>query len=281
MQTKKSAPNVRFGIEKGFFRDEGIDLDIHLVYGGPQLAQAFESGEVEIGEFGAPPALTAIGRGAGLRIIGSGMRRKFLVYLGVESGIANWEGLRGKRLGLLTRGSCNDWLARQMCAQADLDPETELEMIEVEGGYPKLLAQLEDGLFEAILTIEPDLSEGESRGILSVWASACDDAYLPRYQWVVMCARPDFLVKDPDIAQAVARASRHMVDHPDEWADLLARAHGVLPEAAARAVARERPHTATDSAIDLEGLQQAIELQRRLGAFDRSLRATDIVANVR
>ena len=48
--TNKSAPNVRFGIEKGFFREEGIDLDIHLIYGGPQLARAFEAGEGEIGE---------------------------------------------------------------------------------------------------------------------------------------------------------------------------------------------------------------------------------------
>ena len=281
--TNKSAPNVRFGIEKGFFREEGIDLDIHLVYGGPQLARAFEAGEVEIGEFGAPPTLTAIGRGAGLRIIGSGMRRKFLMYLGVKSGIADWEALRGKRLGLLTRGSCNDWLARQMWAQAGLDPKTELELIEVEGGYPKLLALLEDGRFEAILTTEPDMSEGETRGVLSVWAAACDEAYLPQYQWVVMCARPEFLAQDPDIVQAVvrgcARASRYMVDHPDEWADFLVRAHGVSPEAAARAVARERPHAATDCVLDLEGLQQAIELQRVLGAFDHPLRAADIVAD--
>ena len=80
--TNKSAPNVRFGIEKGFFREEGIDLDIHLVYGGPQLARAFEAGEVEIGEFGAPPTLTAIGRGAGLRIIGSGHAAQVLDVFG-------------------------------------------------------------------------------------------------------------------------------------------------------------------------------------------------------
>ena len=211
------------------------------------------------------------------------MRRKFLMYLGVKSGIADWEALRGKRLGLLTRGSCNDWLARQMWAQAGLDPKTELELIEVEGGYPKLLALLEDGRFEAILTTEPDMSEGETRGVLSVWAAACDEAYLPQYQWVVMCARPEFLAQDPDIVQAVvrgcARASRYMVDHPDEWADFLVRAHGVSPEAAARAVARERPHAATDCVLDLEGLQQAIELQRVLGAFDHPLRAADIVAD--
>lgn len=279
--TNKSAPNVRFAIEKGFFADEGIDLEIRLVYGGPQLAKAFAAGEVEIGEFGSPPALTAIGQGAALKIIGSGMRRKFLMYLGVRADIADWDGLRGKRMGLLTRGSCNDWLAQQMWAQAGLDPATELEVVEIEGDYPKLLAQMSEGRFEAVLTIEPDMSEGESRGVLRVWAAAFDDAYLPRYQWVVMAARLDFLARDPAAARAVLRgcerASRYMVDNPDEWADFLVRAHGVSAEAAGQAVARERPHVATDCAIDMVGLQEAIELQRRLGAFDRALRAEDVV----
>ena len=279
--TNKSAPNVRFGIEKGFFADEGIDLDIRLVYGGPQLARSFAAGEVEIGEFGSPPALTAIGRGASLRIVGSGLRRKFLMYLGVRADIADFAALRGKRLGLLTRGSCNDWLARQMWSQAGLDPETDLKLVEVEGGYPKILSQMAAKRFEAILTIEPDMSAGEESGILKVWAAACDDAYLPRYQWVVMVARPEFLERDPDAARAILRgcerASRYMVENPDEWADFLVRSHGVSAPVAARAVARERPHVATDCAVDLAGLQEAIALQRRLGAFDRPMQAGDVV----
>ena len=36
--TDKCAVTVRMGIEKGFFRDEGIDLRVRVVYGGPPLA---------------------------------------------------------------------------------------------------------------------------------------------------------------------------------------------------------------------------------------------------
>jgi len=53
----------------------------------------------------------------------------------------------------------------------------------------------------------------------------------------------------------------------------------VSPEVAVCAVARERPHAATDCVFDLEGLQRAIELQRVLGAFDHPLRAADIIAD--
>lgn len=273
--TNKSGPNVRFGACKGFFADEGIDLEVRVVYGGPELARSFAAREVEIGEFGSPPALTAIARGAPIKIVGSGMRRKFLMYLGVHSDIESFAQLRGKRLGLLTLGSCNDWLARQMWSQAGLDPDRDLQMVVVEGGYPRILAQLAERKFEAILTIEPDLAQGETQGLLRAWAAACDPEYLPRYQWVVMAARTDFLDREPELTRAVlracARSSRYLSDHPDEWARFLVASHGVSPEAAARAVERERPHAARDCAIDVEGLRRAIALQQELGAFDRAL----------
>jgi ABC-type nitrate/sulfonate/bicarbonate transport system substrate-binding protein len=273
--TNKSAPNVRFGIEKGFFAEEGIDLEIRLTYGGPELASSFAARDVEIGEFGSPPALTAIAQRAPIKIIGSGMRRKFLMYLGVRSDIKDYAELRGKRLGLLTLGSCNDWLARRLWSQAGLDPEHDLKMVVVKGDYPRILAQMAEGKFEAILTIEPDLASGECQGLLRAWAAACDPEYLPRYQWVVMVARPDFIDREPELLQAVlracARSSRYMAEHPDEWAQFLVASHGVSPEAARRAVGRELPQTARDCRIDIEGLRQAIALQMELGAFSDDL----------
>lgn len=280
MPTNKSAPNVRFGISKGFFAQEAIDLEIRLTYGGPELAKAFGTGKVEIGEFGSPPALTAIANGAPLKIVGSGMRRKFMMYLGVRCDISDFSQLRGKRLGLLTRGSCNDWLARKMWTGAGLDPDRDLEMVEVEGGYPQILAQLKARKFEAILTIEPDLASGEVQGILRAWASGADPAYLPHYQWVVMVARPDFIARESELVKTVlrvaARSSRYMSEHPDEWADFLVASHAISHEAAHRAVERELPHAARDCEIDMAGLDAAIALQRELGAFSSGLRSEEI-----
>ncbi len=74
--TDKSGIAVRMGVEQGFFRDIGIDLDVRTIFGGPPLAAAYDSGAFVFGQIGSPPAVNAIAGGAGFRIVGGGLRRK-------------------------------------------------------------------------------------------------------------------------------------------------------------------------------------------------------------
>ncbi|MGH9418347.1 MAG: hypothetical protein ACRD3J_00115, partial [Thermoanaerobaculia bacterium] len=53
--TDKCALTVLLGIEKGFFREQGIDLSVRVVFGGPALAAAYDSGQLQFGEIGSPP----------------------------------------------------------------------------------------------------------------------------------------------------------------------------------------------------------------------------------
>ena len=52
------ALTVRLGIEKGIFEDEGLDLSARIVFGGPELAAAYDSGDISIGGIGSPSGLT-------------------------------------------------------------------------------------------------------------------------------------------------------------------------------------------------------------------------------
>lgn len=94
--TDKAGINVRLGIEKGFFADEGLDLCVRTVFGGPPLAAAYDRGDLHIGEIGSPPAVTAMSRGARFKIVGGAMRRKAHLYLGVRSEIQDFQELRGQ-----------------------------------------------------------------------------------------------------------------------------------------------------------------------------------------
>ena len=112
LPTDKSALAVRLGIERGIFAEEGIDLRIRVMFGGPLLAKAYDSGELEFGQMGSPPAVNALDAGARFRIVGGGLRRKAHMYLSVRADIADFAGLRGGRVGLLSMGSCDEWFCR-------------------------------------------------------------------------------------------------------------------------------------------------------------------------
>ena len=58
--TDKCAITVQLGSEKGLFEAEGLDLSMRTIFGGPQIAEAYDSGDLEIGEMGSPPAINAI-----------------------------------------------------------------------------------------------------------------------------------------------------------------------------------------------------------------------------
>ena len=50
--TDRCGLQLRLGIEKGFFREHGIDLSLRVVFGGPEIAAEFDSGRLKVGELG-------------------------------------------------------------------------------------------------------------------------------------------------------------------------------------------------------------------------------------
>ena len=79
--TDKEALQLRLGIARGFFHEEGLDLALKIIFGGPEIARAYDKGVLKIGELGTPPAITAISRGARFKIVASSVRRSALQYL--------------------------------------------------------------------------------------------------------------------------------------------------------------------------------------------------------
>lgn len=278
--TDKCAATVRLGIERGFFRDEGIDLAVRVVYGGPPLAAAYDAGELQLGEIGSPPGTMFMARGYDFKVVGGALRRKAHMYLCVGKHIRSWEELRGKRLGLLSRGSCPEWFMRAMLIERGLDPEHHVEYVGLSDEYARVVDVLREGRIDAFLAVEPAPSVAEAAGLVDVWGAVYDEPSLPQYQWIIHVAKPGFIEREPALLEATLRACRrsahYAAAHVDEWADFGTRHYGI-PRAAMRAsIDRELPHMHLDGQVDLDGLDEMISLQQRLGAITRPLAASDI-----
>src|SRR5487761_839849 len=122
--TNRCGLQLRLGAEKGIFHDEGIDLKLRIVFGGPEIAAEFDAGRLLIGELGTPPGLTALANGARFKIVGSGVRRGAVQYFVAHPRFADWHDLVGSTLGVLSRGSCSDWYMREILKHHAIDPQT-------------------------------------------------------------------------------------------------------------------------------------------------------------
>jgi NitT/TauT family transport system substrate-binding protein len=278
--TDKEALPLALGIERGFFRDEGLDLALKVVFGGPEIAAAYDSGALPIGELGSPPALTALAKGARFKIVGSGIRRRALQYFVAAPRIDGWAALRGKRVGALSRGSCSYWFGRLVLDAHGLDPDRDVDLVGLNERYPKVVDLFESGELAAAVLSEPNVSIGEDRGAFAAWQALTDPQFCPAMQWTVVVAGERTRAAEPELVRAVLRASRrsyHWCDeHPDEWAAFIARRLGIPEATAARSIRRERPDLHYDCRPDLAGLELAIDLQLGLGAFGKRLAVADI-----
>lgn len=269
--TDRSGLNVRFAAEKGWFAREGIDLDVKVVFGGPEISAAYDSGALKIGELGTPPGVTAIARGHRFKIVGSGLQRGVSLYFLVAPTIADWDGLRGKTLGALTLGSCSYWYLRDLLAQHGLDPDRDVTIRGLGADYADQLDLFRRGEIAALLSAEPNGALGEYLGLVRSWGDVHALADVPPLQWVIQVANEAFLAAEPDLVRTVIevtrRASRHLALHRDEWIDFTAAHFGIPRGVAEVAVAREQPFVGIDGLLDRKGLDNAVALQHRLGAI--------------
>ncbi len=279
--TDKCGLQLRLGIAKGFFRDEGVDLALRVVFGGPEIAANYDSGALKIGELGTPPGLTAIGKGARFKIVGSSVRRGAVQYFVVDPKIETWAALAGKRLGCLTRGSCSYWFMREVLSHHGLEPDRDVEIVGLGPRYPEVVELVGAGELDGAIISEPNVSMGEAAGNFRVWLGLNSVDFVPSMQWSIVVANETALAREPELLAAVLRGCRrsyrYAAENQDEWAAFGADHFGIDRAVMARSIAREIDDLHFDGQIDLPGLDAAVALQRRLGAVTTELKVPEIV----
>ena len=101
-------------------------------------------------------------------------------------------------------------------------------------------------------------------------------------QWSVIVANNEFAAKHSDVVAAVLRVCRkslsvrRLADHPDEFIRFGADYYGIDASTMQASLEREGPNFHNDCELDLAGLETAISLQRRLGAFSKELLVNEI-----
>ena len=245
------------------------------------MAAAVDKGAIQIGNMGLPPFSKAFENGLQARIIGSTIIRKLDIFLVSQPEIKNIADLKGKRIGILSLGSCDNYFTRYMLGKEFINPTDQVELIPLGRSYGNL-GLITTRAVDATFLVEPKVTLGKSKNILNILA--CVGDYFPRYQWNVIFARDGFIKENDglihDILNAYRKSVLYIIENPQEAVIFGSRLFKIRKDIFKRTLNRTVGTWETEARIDTLGMANAIQIQKEIGALGPDFRMETMIEKV-
>jgi NitT/TauT family transport system substrate-binding protein len=180
------AASLYLGIEKGFFRAEGLTVSPVILANADEAASRNMSGAVDITYTGYVPSIIAAAKGLKLRIIVDGSLAKPNMYVIVtpeRSPIRSPKDLTGKTIGMINSKGLPAILTSAALAAAGVDPKAE-KFVDVT--YPAMGVALQRGSVDASFATDPYLAQFQqtlgARTVLDTIGGPTDNFPIGCYQ---------------------------------------------------------------------------------------------------
>jgi len=278
--------------QKGYFRDQGLEIEALSYTSGPLVHQALLAGELDLAYIGAAPVYQWYSRGLQSRILAKVNYGQAAVVAGPESGVTALGDLKGRRIAGVRKGSGMDVLLRGYVLEESggLSPDKDVQILPM--AVVNMESALVQKLVDAAFMWEPFTSEAVLRGHGRVVFDM--NRAVPRYPWYVIMAVPRTLAERREDVLRVLRAHRQAVDFlnsaPDAGNDIIARAFRLTEVVDPRGtrhspgavVAEARTRLGWEwnfTGADRQFLQRLVDYSQRLGYTRKGLRVDDILDN--
>jgi len=162
--------------ERGYFRDQGIEVDVVPFQSGPNTIAPLAAGDLDVAGGTVSTALfNAIERGVGIKVVADkGISRPGFEFSQLVVRRDLWESgqvreiadLRGRRIAVASERSGAESQLAQTLAQGGVGVgEVEATVL----GFPDMVAALGNRAIDAAVIIEPLLSAAVERGVAVTW----------------------------------------------------------------------------------------------------------------
>jgi NitT/TauT family transport system substrate-binding protein len=153
-------------LEAGYFREQGLDVELIRVDAGSPLLAALANGELDVTFSGAPTLVLGTLQGLDIVMIGSTSNvLDGVVFARPE--IRTVQDLRGKTIGVTNLKAITDVVARLGAKRAGLEPDVDV-FTRRTGGLAESLAGMETGAIDAASLNVPAVFEARNRGFNEV-----------------------------------------------------------------------------------------------------------------
>jgi NitT/TauT family transport system substrate-binding protein len=270
MQETAGVPSafMGFGVEKGFFRDRQLDVEVEAAQGGATTIPALVSGDVQVGGSNVVSLLIAASRDLPIQVIAPGTSAQEsgedfgALLVSKDSDVRETRDLEGKKIAVNTLNNIADTVVKAAVEKGGGDPST-LRLLEVP--FPEMGAALANGDVDAAFSIEPFVTASVREG-----ARVVDYSYVttePGMQVGAMAVSRQFAEQNADAVErfkeAVAETAEYVTDNEDEFRTFLSERAEIDPQLAKRIVLpRFTPE------LNAESLENTAGLMEKYGLVD-------------
>ncbi|HTS54214.1 MAG TPA: ABC transporter substrate-binding protein [Burkholderiales bacterium] len=235
----------------GFFKEEGLEVEIADFAGGSKALQAMLGGSADVTAGGFDHVIVLQARGQKLQAFVLMLATPAISLGVVTAKAAQYRSpldLKGMKIGVTAPGSSTHMFVNRVLASAGLSSE-DVSIVGV-GNGPTAIAAVRGGQIDAIANVEPAITMLERSGAIKVVADAMSDKGTRAVFGAVLPAgclytKEEFIRNHPDTVQALTNA--------------IVRALRWLQKASAEDVARTVPpeYLAGDRTLYLAALEKS------------------------
>jgi NitT/TauT family transport system substrate-binding protein len=261
---------VIVALEKGFFRQEGVNVEFVPFRGGPDLLKAVLAGDVLIAVSGSTDILVFREAGSPIKMIATHTEGNHFT-LNVAPDVSALGDLKGKAIGITRAGSTTWIFARMLAKQQGWDPDRDVKIVAL-GALDAQLAALSRKEIAAFVWGDGGAVtelQGKSKILMRL------DRFTPQWISQIDYASEDAIRKDAETIKkglrGIFRGIRFMKEHPEDAAPMAAKRLGWTPEAVLRAHKVSSPLFPFDGSISVQALGAMQEVLLEYGVIKKKL----------
>jgi len=263
-----------YGIEKGFYRREGMELEFRMLRTDLAVAAIVGSREVDY-MYSAGTAFRAAVRGVPLKIIAYGFK-DILFYLMAQPAIQSGRDLKGKKIAVSLPSDTGGLAAKAAIKSFGLDPEKDVVYIAI-GAASVRMAAMEAGSVEGTIMPVPWNIRMKQKGFRELIFAG--DVLRQPLTGIVTSA--DKVEKNPQqvkkILRGFLRSLKSFQHERREATELIARRFYLEPQVADEVYGIALRTLSDDGTVSQQVLLEFLEQVKREAGVKKQIPLTDVV----
>ncbi len=262
-------------LEGGYFRQQGLEVELVQIAAGSPLLAAMHNGDVELVFSGGPALVLGNLEGLETMVLGSTSRGLDLIIF-VRPELQTVDDVRGKTIGAGRPKSVTDTVIRLALPRVGLRPDVDV-FVGVTGGLPESLAGLQAGTLDGAILNVPMIFDARKQGFRELMSLA--EQPIPFLSSAVGATKKT-LAQRPELPErflrALAQAVSRLKTDRDAAIDVIGKyTQNDDRDLLGATVDYNRSLWVTDPYPDMAGVQQILDIEEHPGA--RTARAEDFV----